>query len=78
MEVEVALTKQAVMVERFATVLDAIALMKEFGVRALLVEPCHANDPYCIVTEADIVYKVTAFARDPNTVRVYEIMSPLA
>ncbi|OUC15386.1 MAG: hypothetical protein B0A82_07290 [Alkalinema sp. CACIAM 70d] len=66
------------MIERSTTVLEAIALMKECGVRALLVKPRHPGDPYCIVTEADIVYKVTAFARDPNTVRVCEIMSPLA
>ncbi|MGI0492309.1 hypothetical protein ACN4EG_11035 [Alkalinema pantanalense CENA528] len=52
--------------------------MQKSKVRALLVKPLHPGDPYCIVTEADIVYKVTAFAHNPKTMRVYEIMSPLA
>lgn len=69
------MTKDVVTIRGFATVADAVALMKEKGLRALVVEPRHDADPYGIVTETDIVYKVAAFGHDPKKMRVYEIMT---
>jgi CBS domain-containing protein len=69
------MTKDVVTIRGSATVAEAVKLMKEKGLRALIVERRHDQDAYAIVTETDIVYKVTAFGKDPKQVRVYEIMT---
>jgi CBS domain-containing protein len=69
------MTKNVVTIRGSATVAEAVKLMKEKGLRALIVERRHDQDAYAIVTETDIVYKVTAFGKDPKQVRVYEIMT---
>jgi CBS domain-containing protein len=69
------MTKDVVTIRGMATVAEAIALMQERGWRSLIVDRRHDQDAYGIVTESDIVYKVVAFGRDPNRVRVYEIMT---
>ncbi|MEL7417959.1 MAG: CP12 domain-containing protein [Cyanobacteria bacterium J06629_2] len=58
-----------------ATVAQAVEIMKEKGLRALIVDRRSEADPYGIVTETDIVYKVAAFGHDPKKMRVYEIMT---
>lgn len=58
-----------------ATVAEAVKIMKEKGLRALIVDRRSDVDPYGIVTETDIVYKVAAFGHDPKQMRVYEIMT---
>ncbi|MEL6928376.1 MAG: CBS domain-containing protein [Cyanobacteria bacterium J06600_6] len=58
-----------------ATVAKAVDVMKEKGLRALIVDRRNDSDPYGIVTETDIVYKVAAFGHDPKKMRVYEIMT---
>lgn len=68
------MTRNVVTIRGSATVADAVKLMKEKQLRGLIVEPRHEQDPYGIVTETDIVYKVAAFGHDPKTMRVYEIM----
>jgi CBS domain-containing protein len=69
------MTKDVVTIRGSATVAQAVKLMKEKGLRALIVERRHDQDAYGIVTETDIVYKVAAFGTDPKKVRVYEIMT---
>jgi len=69
------MTQNVVTIRGSATVADAVKLMKEKQLRGLIVEPRHEQDPYGIVTETDIVYKVAAFGHDPKTMRVYEIMA---
>ena len=69
------MTKDVVMIRGSATVAEAVGLMKEKGLRALLVEPRYEADPYGMVTETDIIYKVAAFGHDPKQMRVYEIMT---
>ena len=49
-----------------ATVAEAVKVMKEKGLRALIVDRRSESDPYGIVTETDIVYKVAAFGHDPK------------
>lgn len=69
------MTTAVVTIRGSATVAEAVKLMKEKSLRALIVQRRHDQDAYGIVTETDIVYKVTAFGKDPKKVRVYEIMT---
>lgn len=69
------MTKNVVTIRGSATVAEAVALMKEKGLRALIVEPRNESDPYGTVTETDIVYKVAAFGHDPKKMKVYEVMT---
>ncbi|HBE20452.1 MAG TPA: hypothetical protein DEG17_22850 [Cyanobacteria bacterium UBA11149] len=69
------MTKDVVAIRGSATVAEAVKLMKEKSLRALIVERRNNQDAYGIVTETDIIYKVTAYGKDPKTVRVYEIMT---
>jgi len=58
-----------------AKVVQAIALMQEKKVRSLIVEKASQNGAYGILTERDIVYKVTAKSADPFNIMVGEIMN---
>ncbi len=69
------MTKDVVSIRGSATVAEAVKLMKEKGLRALVVSRRHNEDAYGILTETDIVYKVAAFGHDPQQMRVYEIMT---
>ncbi|MGK7934157.1 MAG: CP12 domain-containing protein [Microcystaceae cyanobacterium] len=75
MKAEEIMTKDVVTIRGVATVAEAVKLMREKGIRSLIVERRHDEDAYGIVTEADIVYKVTAFGKDTQKVRVFEIMT---
>jgi CBS domain-containing protein len=72
--VEIA-TKEVVTIRGSATVAEAVKLMKDKKLRALIVEPRNEIDPYGMVTETDIIYKVAAYGHDPKQMRVYEIMT---
>ena len=69
------MTKNVVSISGSATVAEAVALMKEKGLRALIVDRRNEDDPYGMVTETDIVYKVAAHVHDPKEMRVYQIMT---
>ena len=69
------MTTEVVTIRGSATVAEAVALMKERHLRSLIVEPRTENDPYGMITETDIVYKVGAYGKDSKQVRVYEIMT---
>jgi CBS domain-containing protein len=69
------MTKEVVTIRPSARVKTAIKLMKEKGLRSLIVERRHDEDAYGIITETDIVYKVTAYGKDPEQIKVYEIMT---
>ncbi|MBP0029402.1 CP12 domain-containing protein [Roseofilum sp. Guam] len=69
------MTKDVVMIGGLATVEEAVKLMRAKNIRSLIVKRRHEQDSYGIVTESDVVYKVTAYGTDPKTVRVYEIMT---
>lgn len=69
------MTTDVITIRGSATVAEAVRLMKEHNLRALIVQRRSEQDAYGIVTETDIVYKVTAYGTDPKTVRVYEIMT---
>ena len=69
------MTENVVTISGSATVAEAVKLMKDKGLRGLIVERRSDSDPYGIVTETDIVYKIAAFGHDPKQMRVYEIMT---
>ena len=69
------MTTEVVTIRGSATIAEAVKLMKEKGLRALIVEPRSDSDPYGIVSETDIIYKVAAFGHDPKEMKVYEIMT---
>ena len=69
------MTATVITISGSATVADAVKLMKDKNLRALIVEPRHTSDPYGIVSETDVVYKVAAHGLDPKIMRVYEIMT---
>jgi CBS domain-containing protein/uncharacterized protein YbjQ (UPF0145 family) len=75
MKAEDIMTKNVVTIRGSATVAEAVGLMKEKRLRALVVDRRYDNDAYGIVTETDIVYKVIAYGKNAKEVRVYEIMS---
>ncbi|MBE9051039.1 CBS domain-containing protein [Nostocales cyanobacterium LEGE 11386] len=69
------MTQDVATIRGFATVAEAVRLLRFKELRALIVEPRNSGDAYGIVTEMDIVGKVVAYGKDPQQVRVYEIMS---
>ncbi|OKH33577.1 hypothetical protein NIES2119_22780 [[Phormidium ambiguum] IAM M-71] len=69
------MTKEVVTIRGAATAAEAVKLMREKGLHTLVVDRRHEQDAYGIVTDSDIVYKVTAFGLDPKKVRIYEIMT---
>ncbi len=69
------MTTEVVTIEPSATVAEAVALMKERGLRALIVERANEEDAYGILTETDVVYKVVAHGLSPQSVLVREIMT---
>jgi CBS domain-containing protein len=69
------MTKDVAMIRGSATVAEAVKLMQARDWRALIVDRRYEQDAYGIITESDVVYKVIAYGKDPNKVRVYEIMT---
>ncbi len=75
MQAQEIMTKDIITISGSATIAEAVKLMKDKGLRALIVERRSDSDPYGIITETDIIYKVAAFGHDPKQMRVYEIMT---
>ncbi|MBD3880408.1 CBS domain-containing protein [Phormidium tenue FACHB-886] len=69
------MTKDVVTIKGSATIAEAVSLMKEKGLRALIVDRRHEQDAYGIISEVDIVYQVTAYGKDPKRVRVCDVMT---
>jgi CBS domain-containing protein len=75
MKAQEIMTRDVITIRGSATVAEAVKLMKDKNLRALVVKRRHDEDAYGIVTETDIVYKVAAYGKDPKKVRVFEIMT---
>lgn len=75
LKVKEVMTTDVVTIQGSAPVAEAIELMKEKKLRDLIVEPRSVEDAYGIITETDIVYKIAAYGKDPQEVRVHEIMT---
>ena len=61
--------------EGVTNVYDALAVMKEEGIHAVLIQPRNETDVYGIMTLKDIARKVIGERRKLNETHVYEIMS---
>jgi signal-transduction protein with cAMP-binding, CBS, and nucleotidyltransferase domain len=57
-----------------ATISEAALQMRLEGVRSLIIEPRHPDDPFGIITHSDMVTKVLADGKDPKTIPVSEVM----
>ncbi|NEQ46460.1 MAG: CBS domain-containing protein [Leptolyngbya sp. SIOISBB] len=68
------MTEEVQVIDRLATVADAIVQMQTHGVRSLIVDRPSPDLPYGVLTERDVVYKVFARNLDPDRVRVQDIM----
>ena len=69
------MSTDVVTIDGNATAADAVAAMKEKGVRALVVERRDEGDAYGIITQRDIAYSVFAAGEDAASVKVHEIFS---
>ncbi len=61
--------------EGVTKVYDALAMMKEEGINAVLIQPRNETDVYGIMTLKDIARKVIGERRKLHETHVYEIMS---
>jgi CBS domain-containing protein len=68
------MTEKVATISSFATVADAISLMQQRQIRALLVDHRQPEMPFGLVTERDIVYAVVARGHDPEKVIIQDIM----
>lgn len=69
------MTRKVLTIASLETVAKAARIMQETDTRALIVERRNNQDAYGIITESDIIYKVIACGKNPNKMRVYEIMT---
>jgi CBS domain-containing protein len=68
------MTEKVATISSFATVADAVDLMQQRQIRALLVDRRQKELPFGLVTERDIVYAVVARGHDPEKVIIQDIM----
>jgi len=66
------MTRTVVTISGSATVAEAATVMKDKKLRALIVDRRSEDDPYGMVSETDIIYKVAAYGYDPKKIRVYK------
>jgi CBS domain-containing protein len=69
------MTKNVACIDGTETVADAIRQMREKKVSSLIVNRRNHEDAWGIVTRKDVVHKVVDPGKDPQQVRVHEIMS---
>ncbi|MBD2205299.1 CBS domain-containing protein [Calothrix sp. FACHB-1219] len=69
------MTRDVATIRSSATVAEAVKLLRSRDWRALIVDRRNEQDAYGIISESDIAYKVIAHGKDPQTMRVYEIMT---
>ena len=73
--VESVMKKPVVRIPATATVAEAIHRMHERGISSILVESQVAGGPYGIMTKRDVLSKVVAAGKDPDRLRVADLMS---
>jgi len=75
MKVADIMSKKVITIRAFATVANAVKLMREHNLNSLIVDRLDESDSYGIVTKTDIIYKVAAKGLDPKQVRICDIMT---
>ena len=69
------MSKKVITIRSFATVANAVKLMRDYNLTSLIVDRLDESDSYGIVTKTDVIHKVAAKGLDPKQVRVCEIMT---
>lgn len=69
------MTRDVVYIDGDKSVADAIRLMREKKVSSLVVNRRASEDAWGMMTRKDVVSKVVDPGKDPNEVKVFEIMS---
>jgi CBS domain-containing protein len=69
------MTREVVSIGGEASVAEAIRLMRNKKVSSLFVNRRGPEDAWGIVTRKDVVHKIVDPGKDPNDVKVHEIMS---
>ncbi len=62
-------------IDRMATIAEALITMKQMKTSVLVVNKRHEDDEYGMITSGDVARHVLAKDRAPERVNVYEIMS---
>lgn len=75
MKAQQIMTQYVVKIKGSATIAEAVELMKQKNIRCLIVDRRREDDAYGIITETDIVNQVAAYGKDPQEIRVYEVMT---
>ncbi|MGK7895253.1 MAG: CBS domain-containing protein [Xenococcus sp. (in: cyanobacteria)] len=75
MKVRDVMTTDFVTIGESTTVDTAINIMKDNGLRSLIIEPLDKKDSYGVLTEIDILYKVVAKGHNPEDLCVRDIMT---
>lgn len=75
MTAQAIMTQDVMKIKGSARVAEAVQVMREKEIHCLIVDRRRDGDAYGIITETDIVNKVAAYGKDPQTVRVYEVMT---
>jgi len=73
LRIEEIMTKNVVTLGGKATIREAVAIMDEHGIGCLVV--IQDESPIGIITERDILKRVLLEAKDPSTMKVFQIMS---
>ncbi len=69
------MNRNLVSIARGATVTEALSLMRKQHVSSLLVDRFNHDDAWGMLVRKDIVNKVVAEGKDPDKVRVVDIMT---
>ncbi len=75
LKVKDVMRKDVVFIDGKATVAEAVRLMRERHVSSLLVNRRNHDDAWGIVVRKDVVNKVIDPGKDPEKVRVFDIMT---
>jgi CBS domain-containing protein len=70
-----AMTRDVAFIDGAATAADAIRIMRERRVSSLIVNRRTPDDAWGIVTRKDVVNKIVDPGKDPDEVKVFEIMT---
>ncbi len=65
--------RDVVTISALATVREALTLMKERGVKSLVVDKAHAGDAYGLIAYSDVARAVIAEDGDIDLLNVYDI-----
>ena len=65
-----------VSIEANKSVAEAIHLMQEKGISSIMVIPATPGEPEGMMTKRDIISKVVSHGKDPQTLKVQDVMTP--